>query len=63
VAVDVAVVAVGGGGGGVVGLRPLAGLSGFVLTRQVSRLQLFTRGREGRTQASKFLVQFFDFRK
>ena len=34
VAVDVAVVAVGGGGGGVVGLRPLAGLGGFVLTRQ-----------------------------
>ena len=56
VAVGVAVVAVGGGGGGVVGLRPLAGLGGFVLTRQTgSRIQLFTRGREGRTQASKFL--------
>ena len=58
VAVGVAVVAVGGGGGGVVGLRPLAGLGGFVLTRQTRFSYPFVRSKGVASEASKFLDQF-----
>ena len=52
----VAVVAVGGGGG-VVGLRPLAGLGGFVLTRQTRFSYPFVRG--GRRGSHQRLQNFW----
>ena len=58
----VAVVAVGGGGGGVVGLRPLAGLGGFVLTRQTRFSYPFNRCRRGSHQRLQNFWINFDFR-